>query len=78
MVVQYKVYGKDNCPYCVKAIYLLKQYGRPFEYFKLGTDLTHEYFRELFPNAKTVPQIILGDLYIGGYTELEKHCKETW
>lgn len=74
----YEIYGKDNCPYCLKAVLILERYARPYKYYKIGHDITTEAFKELFPNAKTVPQITLGDLYIGGFTELEVHCKETW
>ena len=78
MAVQYKIYSKDNCVYCTKAKHLLSSYGRPYEEVKIGTDISLEDFRALFPEAKTVPQITLGDKYIGGYTQLEVHCKETW
>jgi glutaredoxin len=78
MAVQYKIYSKDNCTYCSKAKYLLNSYGRPYQEIKIGEDISLDDFRVLFPDAKTVPQILLDDKYIGGYTQLEAHCKETW
>ena len=76
--MQYDIYGRDGCEFCDKARLLLEDYARPYEYHKIGRDLTKAEFKSIFPDATTVPQITLGDLYIGGYTELEAHCKETW
>lgn len=67
----FQVYGKDNCQYCFKAIYLLTQKGYAFEEFKLGREFTRDELLEMFPNAKTFPQIRIKDgAYIGGYEEL--------
>lgn len=76
MAVLYEIYGKNNCSYCVKAKKLLESYGRPYKYINIENDMDE--FFAIFPEAKTVPQILLDDIIIGGYTELEKHCKETW
>jgi glutaredoxin len=78
MVVQYEIYGRDGCEFCDKARLLLEDYARPYKYIKIGRDITKAQFLSLFPEATTVPQITLDGLYIGGYTDLEKHCLETW
>lgn len=68
------VYSKDNCPYCQKAEALLKMKGAEFSVNKLGVDFELEELKELFPQARTFPQITeVGKGYIGGYEELEKH-----
>lgn len=66
------VYTKDNCPYCVKAKTLLKGYGLEYREIVIGKDVTREEFLEMFPTAKTVPQIILDGERIGGYDALTK------
>lgn len=66
------VYSKDNCPYCVKAKALLKGYGIAYTEVTIGKDITREEFLDLFPTARTVPQIILDGERIGGYDELVK------
>lgn len=64
------VYGQPNCPGCNTAKKLLE--GRNFEYKEIGTDLTKEQFFELFPGARSVPQIVLNRMHIGGVSELRK------
>jgi glutaredoxin 3 len=65
-----KVYSKDNCPYCVKAKNLLKARGIEFTEIKIGVDITRDEFLATFPNARTVPQIILEGEHVGGYDNL--------
>jgi len=70
------VWSKYHCPYCDQAKMLLKQKGIDFEERKIGDGWTKEELLEAIPTARTVPQIILGETYIGGYTELKKHFEE--
>lgn len=67
------IYGKDQCPYCDKAVYLAQQIVQEsehtYEYFKLGRDFDREHLMEEFPGARTFPQIRIDDENIGGYTE---------
>ena len=70
------VWSKYHCPYCDQAKALLKQKGIEFEERKIGDGFTKEELLEAVPNAKTVPQIFLGEQYIGGFTELKKHLEE--
>ena len=66
------VYTKDNCPYCVKAKALLKGYGLEYTEMNIGRDISREEFLDTFPNARTVPQIVLEGEHVGGYEELAK------
>lgn len=70
------VWSKYHCPYCDQAKALLKQKGIEFEERKIGDGFTKEELLEAVPNARTVPQIFLGEQYIGGFTELKKHLEE--
>lgn len=70
------VWSKYHCPYCDQAKALLKQQGIEFEERKIGDGWTKEELLEAVPTARTVPQIFLGEEYIGGFTELKKHLEE--
>lgn len=63
------IYTKDDCPYCVKAKNLAKYRGQEYTEVKIGIDITREEFLGLFPEARTVPQIVIDGVHIGGYTE---------
>jgi len=65
------IYGKTNCPFCDKAKALCVREDYTYEYKQLGTDFTREELFEVFPTARTFPQIQLDGESIGGYQELE-------
>lgn len=66
------VWSKYHCPYCDQAKTLLNQKGITFEERKIGDGYTKEELLEAVPTARTVPQIIIDDKLIGGFTELKK------
>jgi glutaredoxin 3 len=70
------VWSKYHCPYCDQAKALLKQRGIPFEERKIGDGWSKEELLEAIPTARTVPQIILDDELIGGFTELRARLTE--
>jgi len=65
------IYSKDNCVFCDKAIKLAFIKETKCKVKKLGVDFEMEDMLELFPTARTFPQIILDGKKIGGYTEFE-------
>ena len=71
------IYGKPDCPYCVKAKNLCETYGLTYQYYETGTDITKESLLKEFPNARTVPQIVVNGTKIGGYNELVSYIEET-
>lgn len=74
--MQALVWSKDFCGYCDRAKRLLEQKGIKYEERKIGTSWTKEQLLESVPTARTVPQIFLGDQYIGGYDDLVKYFSE--
>lgn len=70
------IWSKYHCPYCDQAKALLTQKGIQFEEKKIGDGYTKEELLEAIPNARTVPQILLDDKLIGGFTELKKHFEK--
>lgn len=71
------IYGKEGCSYCVKAKTLCENYNLAHEYIEIGKDISREALMEEFPNAKTVPQIVVNGLKVGGYDQLVKYIEET-
>jgi glutaredoxin 3 len=70
MIVE--IYSRPNCGYCTMAKQLATAKGCEVKYYNLGVDFGTKEMFELFPGARTFPQIILDGEKIGGYTELEK------
>jgi glutaredoxin 3 len=64
------VYSTRWCGYCVRAKALLDSRGIPYEEINLDGDLAFR--QKLFDltGGWTVPQIVIDDEPIGGYTEL--------
>jgi len=69
------VWSKYHCPYCDQAKALLTHKGIAFEERKIGDGYTREDLLEAVPTARTVPQIFLDDVLIGGFTELRDHLQ---
>lgn len=67
------IWSKSNCPYCDQAKSLLMQYGIAIEDRKIGNGWTKEALLESLPNARSVPQIIIDDIYLGGFKELKEY-----
>ena len=66
-----EIYGKLQCPYCDKAKHLCEREGLEYTYKQLDADFKREDFFEMFPTARTFPQIKINGNSIGGYAELE-------
>ena len=64
------MYTQDLCGYCTAAKNEFESRG--WEYIARNIKHTDNYdnLKELLPNVKTVPQIWIDDMYIGGYDEL--------
>ena len=77
------VWSKETCGYCNLAIAELTERNYKVTVKKLiepntpkeSKDwmFTKEDLLEVVPNAKSVPQIFIGEEYIGGYTDLMKY-----
>lgn len=65
------IYTKFACPFCVRAKHLLKKKGAEFEEhdITLGGAKREEMLARA-PEARTVPQIFIGDTYVGGSDDL--------
>lgn len=64
------IYKAPNCPYCVRASELLTAKGVTFQEIDISTSdaLRDEMIQKT--QRRTVPQIFIGDYYVGGYSDL--------
>lgn len=70
MKTEIKLYKKDPCPYCDRAIHLLESKNAPFEIIDL-TDKPSEIQRIKNETGwMTVPIIVINGKVIGGFTDL--------
>ncbi|MHB8641331.1 MAG: glutaredoxin domain-containing protein [Gaiellaceae bacterium] len=65
-----RVYSTRWCGYCVRAKVLLESRGIEFEEILLDDDPNFRQTIFGLTGGWTVPQILIGDEPIGGYTEL--------
>lgn len=63
----------NNCPGCIAAKQLLSAQGHSFEEIAVtGADVIAELDRRVGASVRTVPQVFLGEQYIGGLAELKQ------
>lgn len=73
-----EIYSRADCPYCVNAKNAFKAADLGYTEYTVGANITKEQIQArvnklgLNVQIKTVPQIFIDDVYIGGYTELVK------
>ena len=72
-----EIWGKPMCPFCEQAKQLCEHRDFKYTYKSLGTDYTKEELLEMFPGARTVPQIVVNGQKIGGYDSFTKYLEET-
>lgn len=61
------IYGKPGCGYCDKAKKICLDNDIKFVYIDISEDKAKAELLNKLPGAKTVPQIFIGDVHIGGY-----------
>jgi len=69
------VWTKPGCTFCDMAKSLLEQKGIEYEERNIGSGWTKEQLLEAIPSARSVPQIILNNEYIGTYQHLKDFLK---
>ena len=70
------IYTQDGCGYCTMATHAFEQRGWNYTAKNIGEDTHRESLFENLPNVKTVPQIWINDVHIGGYNELKEWLKK--
>ena len=68
------IYTTQTCPFCIKAKKLLNTLNLNYTEHNVDSsfdDMVKELSEKFGKNIQTVPQIIINEKYIGGYTDLE-------
>lgn len=73
---EFVIYTKPNCSFCLKVKQLLTILELKYVEYILDRDFKIDEFKEKFPNAKTFPQVVLGDKTIGNSENLVEYLKE--
>ncbi|HEC29741.1 MAG TPA: glutaredoxin 3 [Gammaproteobacteria bacterium] len=66
------MYSTGMCPYCVRAEQLLTRKGAE-EIEKIRVDIEPERLQEMMEKSngqRSVPQIFIGDIHVGGYDDI--------
>ncbi len=68
-----RMYATGVCPFCTRAEMLLKSKGVT-EIEKIRVDLDPQQRNEMMQKTgrRTVPQIYIGDIHVGGFDDLAK------
>lgn len=72
------LYTKTTCPYCINAKRLLESKGVAYEeiLFPNLSDDEKEALSQKTNGYRTVPQIFINDVFIGGFDQLNKLNQE--
>ena len=68
--MQVEIYGMDGCGFCEKAVDLAEELCLDYTYIDANKAMIE--FSRLFPGAKTVPQILVNEEWVGGYSDFEE------
>ena len=66
------IYTGPRCNYCSAAKHLLNKKKITYTEFDIGIDSSKmQEMQERTKGARTIPQIFIGETYVGGYNELK-------
>ncbi len=69
-----RIYSKEKCPNCDKAVDLVKKEKMELEQLKVGVDFTlPELFSAVGKKVKSFPQIFVDSSYVGGLKDFEAY-----
>ena len=74
--MNFTVYSREGCPYCVKVVEVLKLAKLNHVVYKLGEHFDRESFYGQFGCGSTFPQVVRDGTNIGGCTETVKYLQE--
>lgn len=73
-----EVYGTPVCGWCKKAVELSETYGLDVKYIDItASEEALDNFKQKFPGAMTVPQIIWNGTHFKSYTEFSEEVANT-
>jgi glutaredoxin 3 len=69
------IWSQTNCPACTQAKAVLNAANIPTVVQMLGKDITKDEFFARLPGARSVPQVFIDGVHIGGLKELEDYLR---
>lgn len=69
--MQYTLYVRDGCPYCVRAIKYLNYAGLDYKIVQITADLKAELWTK--SHISTVPQLFRDDTFLGDSVWIENN-----
>lgn len=75
---QVTIYGRSSCGFCARAISLCESRNMPFTWVNMiEHDMTKADIADKIGRpVHTVPQILVGDKYVGGYDEFASYVRQ--
>jgi glutaredoxin 3 len=67
-----RIYVTATCPYCRAAVALLDGRGAPYQKIDCSEDAATRDWLVEKTGRRTVPQIFIGDVPVGGYDDLKR------
>ena len=74
--MNFTVYSRDGCPYCVKIAEVLHLAELKHVIYKLDRDFDRDSFYGQYGQGATFPQVVLNTENLGGCTETVQYLKE--
>ena len=74
--MNFTVYSREGCPYCVKIVEVLKIAELRFVEYKLDRDFDRDSFYGQFGDGSTFPQVVKDGTNLGGCTDTVKYLQE--
>lgn len=74
--MNFKVYSKEDCPYCYKIKQILEMTGSNFTVYTLDEDFDKDEFYEKFGDESTFPQVMCDEQVLGGSVATIKFLKQ--
>ncbi len=70
-MVTVEIFSSPSCGYCVRAKKLLTAVGAAFVERDISSSEHREEFVRRLPRVRSVPQIFIDEIHIGGFEDLE-------
>ncbi len=74
--MNFTVYSKQGCPYCVQIQRLLQEVELKHVIYELDRDFDKDSFYSQFGEGSTFPQVVVDGKDIGGAQDAVKYIKE--
>tara|TARA_B100000073_G_scaffold43814_1_gene32676 strand:+ start:177 stop:419 length:243 start_codon:yes stop_codon:yes gene_type:complete len=74
--MNFKVYSKENCPYCYKIKTVLDLTGTEYTVYTLDEDFDRQEFYDKFGEGSTFPQVMCDNTKLGGCVDTIKFLRE--